>query len=292
MISIIVNWHNGEKYLKKCISSILSQSYKKFEIIFFDNSSTDKSREIIHKYKDYRIKYFFSKKKIPLYKARNEAIKKTNYNLIAFLDVDDWWDKNYLLEKKKYFTNHKIDYFYSNVYFFYEKKNKFLIYNKFKLPQGKIFKFLAKNYFIIISGLIIRKKILKKENYFNKNYNIIGDYDLLMKISRYANAKSFNDALVYYRVHDKNFAKINNKIFYNEYKDWFLKQSSSKNADFERNKKYFLLKLKKLEIIYLLYKKKNFKLLLKIIKLPNILLKLKFLIAILLPLKFVKYLRK
>ena len=41
-ISIIVNCHNGEKYLKKCILSILNQKYKNFEIIFFDNFSSDR----------------------------------------------------------------------------------------------------------------------------------------------------------------------------------------------------------------------------------------------------------
>ena len=90
MISIVVNCRNGEKYLNKCISSILLQKYKKFEVIFYDNFSTDSSKKIIQNFKDKRIKYYFSKKKLSLYKARNEAIKKTRYNLVAFLDVDDW----------------------------------------------------------------------------------------------------------------------------------------------------------------------------------------------------------
>ena len=88
MISIVVNCRNGEKYLNKCISSILLQKYKKFEVIFYDNFSMIVEK-IIQNFKDKRIKYYFSKKKLSLYKARNEAIKKTRYNLVAFLDVDD-----------------------------------------------------------------------------------------------------------------------------------------------------------------------------------------------------------
>ena len=122
MISIVVNCHNGEKYLNKCISSILLQKYKKFEVIFYDNCSTDNSKKIIQNFKDQRIKYYFSKKKLSLYKARNEAIKKTSHNLVAFLDVDDWWDKNYLSSKKKFFNDKKIDYFYTNAQIYYEKK--------------------------------------------------------------------------------------------------------------------------------------------------------------------------
>ena len=202
LISVIVNCHNGAKYLKTCIKSILNQKYKNFEIIFFDNCSTDNSKEVINQFKDSRIKYHFSKKKLSLYKARNRAIKKSSGPLIAFLDVDDWWDPKYLSSKKNFFIDKSHDYFYTNISIYHEKKNNFIKYNKFDLPSGIIFDNLAKNYFIIISGLIIKKKILEKENFFNEKYNIIGDYDLLMRISKYANAKSFNETLIFYRVHN------------------------------------------------------------------------------------------
>ena len=122
LISVIVNCHNGEKYLKTCIESILNQKYDKFEIIFFDNFSSDNSKNIINQFNSHRIKYFFSDKKLSLYKARNEAIKKSSGSLIAFLDVDDWWDENYLESKKNFFNEKKYDFFYTNVLFFYKKK--------------------------------------------------------------------------------------------------------------------------------------------------------------------------
>ena len=62
-ISVIVNCFNGEKYLYKCLKSILDQKYQNFEIIFFDNFSTDKSINIAKKIIDKRIKLFSSKKK-------------------------------------------------------------------------------------------------------------------------------------------------------------------------------------------------------------------------------------
>ena len=55
-ISIIVNCHNGEKYLKENILSIKKQSYKNWELIFYDNCSSDNSLKIIKKFKDKRIK--------------------------------------------------------------------------------------------------------------------------------------------------------------------------------------------------------------------------------------------
>ncbi|SMF79457.1 glycosyltransferase family 2 protein [Candidatus Pelagibacter sp. HIMB1321] len=292
LVSVIVNCHNGSKYLEKCIKSILNQKYQNLEIIFYDNFSNDGSKEIVNKLKDKRVKYYYSSKKLSLYKARNEAIKKTSGNLIAFLDADDWWDSSYLSEKKKFFINKKYDFFYSNVFFYHEKNNKFLKYNKFDLPDGKIFNYLANQYFIIISGLILRKKILKKENYFNDKYNIIGDYDLIMRISKYANAKSFNEPLVYYRVHNNNLSKLSKKMHYEEYREWYYNQEKNSDKNFEINKDKFLLELLKLKIINGLYQKKDLKLLILIFKIPKFKMKLKYLLAFLLPLKIVDFFRK
>ena len=55
LISVIINCHNGENYLSECIKSVLSQTYKNWEIIFFDNNSSDKSVKILNSFKDKRI---------------------------------------------------------------------------------------------------------------------------------------------------------------------------------------------------------------------------------------------
>lgn len=158
LVSVIVNCHNGEKYLRKCISSIINQEYKNLEIIFYDNFSSDNSKNIIFEFNDKRIKYFFSDKKLSLYHARNNAIKNSSGEIIAFLDVDDWWASNYLSSRAKVFSDFSYDYFYSNRYTFFEKNNKFKKFKKFNLPNGKIYNFLAQDYFITMSGLMIRKK--------------------------------------------------------------------------------------------------------------------------------------
>ena len=66
LVSIVMNCHNGEKYLAESLESILSQSYKNWELIFFDNSSNDSSKDIFKSYNDNRFKYFYNKKKINL----------------------------------------------------------------------------------------------------------------------------------------------------------------------------------------------------------------------------------
>ncbi len=292
LVSIIVNCKNGENYLEKCLSSIENQIFQDWEVIFFDNNSLDDSTKIFKKYEDKRFKYFSSKRNETLYKARNLACEQASGKYIAFLDTDDWWDKNYLSSKKEFLTNYKYDYLYSNVLVYHEKKNNFVKYKNTNLPNGVIYNFLSKDYFIIISGLIIKKKILEKEGYFNKTYNIIGDFDLLLRISQYANAKSFDEPLIYYRVHKNNFSKKNDKMYFNEYNNWFQSQKNLGNKLFLENINHFQLRLDKLEIIYLLYQKRNFELLIKILKFPNFLLKIKFFLAYFFPLKLINLFRK
>ena len=75
-VSIIMNCYNGENYLDESLNSVINQTYKNWELIFYDNCSTDKSVTILEKYKDKRIKYFKSKKKINLGLAKKHLEQK------------------------------------------------------------------------------------------------------------------------------------------------------------------------------------------------------------------------
>ena len=292
-ISVIVNCHNGEKYLADCLGSILKQKYKNLEIILYDNFSTDKSKIIANNFKDDRIKLFSSNKKLHLYDARNEAINNASGELIAFLDVDDWWDENYLISRAKKFDDYNYDIFYTNTLIFYEKNKRFSKYKDYILPTGKIYKKLAKDYCIIISGLILRKKIFDKIGGFNPKFNIIGDFDFVMRASKTYNFHALDEPLIFYRMHQNNFSKKNSSIFFEEFRLWFKNQLDCKDQDFLDNKKYFQKRLLFLEINHLLLNKdKNFDLLKKIVLYPNILQKLKFMIGFMLPKVLIKYLKK
>ena len=120
LISIIINCFNGEKYLKDCLISVLNQSYTNWEVIFWDNQSSDNSKRIFLEFKDKRFKYYNSNNHTTLYEARNNAIKKSTGEIIAFLDTDDWWEKNKLEKQVPLFENKKIGMVYSNCYLFFE----------------------------------------------------------------------------------------------------------------------------------------------------------------------------
>ena len=62
LVSVIMNCHNGQKFLNDSLKSLFKQSYKNWELIFFDNNSEDNSKKIVKSFKDKRIKFFSSKK--------------------------------------------------------------------------------------------------------------------------------------------------------------------------------------------------------------------------------------
>jgi len=87
--SIIIPVYNKEKYLKRCIDSVLDQDYKDYEIIIIDDGSTDKSEDIIKCYCDEKIR-FFSKTNGGVSDARNYGITKACGKYFTFVDADDY----------------------------------------------------------------------------------------------------------------------------------------------------------------------------------------------------------
>ena len=115
LVSVIVNCFNGSKYLNRCIDSILNQTYQNFEIVFWDNNSTDNSLEIVKRYdKKNIIVYKNPNETLKLYAARNQAIKLSNGKLISFLDTDDYWLPTKLEKQIDILNNQKTKFVYSN----------------------------------------------------------------------------------------------------------------------------------------------------------------------------------
>ena len=111
-----MNCHNGEKFLKESLISIVNQEFKNWELIFWDNQSTDKSQNIFLSFRDSRFNIFRSKKFTNLYTARNLAIRKTKGKIITFLDTDDLWLPQKLELQVNFLKEITLQRVYSNYY--------------------------------------------------------------------------------------------------------------------------------------------------------------------------------
>lgn len=232
-ISVIVNCYNGEKFIFKSVNSILNQTHSNYEVIFFNNASTDNSENIIKKLKNKKIKILRSKKLLKLYNARNKAIKHATGQFIAFLDVDDWWNKNKLEKQLRVMLKENSEICFSN-FFIHKDKNKKL-FRDIKDKQINNEKEFLNNYPVSISSLMIKKKLFDK-NKFNTNYEIIGDFDLVIRLIKKYKFSYINNPLLHYRDHNNNRTKIKFLLRLKEMDYWINSQLKNNNYTSEEIK--------------------------------------------------------
>ena len=251
LVSIVINCFNGEKYLRHAIDSIISQTYKNWEIIFLDNKSDDESEKIFKEYKDDRLKYYRSSSHIEiLYKAKNHAIKKANGEFIAFLDVDDWWLPEKLEKQMPLFNDQDVGMVYGNLWIFFEKKNIKKIYRKGNLPSGKILNELLNDYVVGSPTYVIRKKSLESLDYpFNDKFHIIGDFDINIRLSAKWKVNCSQSPIAFSRRHDRNVSILNREKEIYELKTWFKQMKNNQLISSQSNFKKVQLMAYYLEIM-------------------------------------------
>jgi len=94
LISVIIPVYNGERYVAEAIDSVLAQEYKNIEIIVVNDGSTDNTEDVVRSYAN--VKHLFQSRK-GVSAARNNGVRCSSGEFIAFLDADDLWTKNKLL---------------------------------------------------------------------------------------------------------------------------------------------------------------------------------------------------
>jgi len=280
-----MNCHNGEIFLKESINSVINQTYKNWELIFWDNFSNDRSKEILLKFSDNRIKYYHAEKFTPLYEARNLAIKKASGEFISFLDTDDWWSLTRIEKQVEFFLKNKnLDVVYANYYYFYNKTKTKKIVSKKNLPEGKITRELLNNYNIggILTALC-KKKIFQTKQFIGQ-YEIIGDFDFFVDVSLNNFFGCIQEPLACYRVHGSNISLKKIHLHIQELEDWI---KTNKFKDHFKNYSFkgviFILQMLKIKKSFLDGDK--IAALQEIIKSPFNFKKYKFLILFFIPYK-------
>ena len=291
LVSIIMNCYNGETYLHESIKSVLSQTYENWELIFWDNQSTDSSKKIFENFKDKRLKYYYAQKHTTLYHARNLAIKKSNGEFIAFLDTDDWWNNKKLEKQMVKFTEENVGLVYSNLYFYYQKNGKKKIFSKKKLHTGFVRDNIIKNHKVGIVSAIIKKVAYEKDpKGFDNKYNIIGDFDFFVRLSEFWNFECVQEPLAYYRVHKKNFSHQNLSLEIKELENWH-KEYVGKNFLTNLESKYLLSNINYFKCKKLIYEGKRLQAAVGFFSIKNNSFKIKLLIRILFPISLIEWIQ-
>lgn len=215
VVSVIMNCYNSDAYLKEAIQSVVDQTFKNWEIIFWDNQSTDQSAEIAASFNDNRIKYYYAAEHTSLGAARNLAFDKCAGTYVAFLDCDDTWLTDKLEKQVRLFkARPDVDFIYANYYVQDMIKKKSTPAIKRVQPEGNIFEHLLYEYSIGILTVMVRiERLNELDALFDLNLSLAEDYELFMRILFTSKAAYIHDFLASYRIHATN-------ISFSRQRDW------------------------------------------------------------------------
>lgn len=210
LVSVIINCFNGEDYLSEAIDSVIAQTYTNWEIIFWDNQSTDNTNEIVHRYNDIRIKYYYAEYHTALGEARNLAVEKATGEYVNFLDADDVWDKNKLEEQIKLLLPGEIEVVYTPFDIICANPTRRML-NSYKRLNHKSFDFSEVTYkqlllgnFIIFSSILLNKTLYHIVGGIDTTLQQNEDYQLLLKLSLQTKIRRTEGVHTYYRIHSGN----------------------------------------------------------------------------------------
>ena len=219
-----MNCFNGDKYLSESIDSVINQTYTDWEIIFWDNQSSDKSSEIVHQYNDKRIKYIYAPNHTSLYLGRSQALRYCSGKYLAFLDCDDLWLPDKLEKQVDIFEkNKKVVVVHSNTIFFNSDTKKEKILNSKKRISGYIFEENVLNYQFSLETVMVRHSTVINNSINFGDFNMIGDRDFLSSVCFYGDVHYIDEILGKWRIHTNNYSKVLHKDYPKELKKMYLR---------------------------------------------------------------------
>ena len=239
LVSIIIASYNKEAYLKRCISSCLNQTYRKIEIVFVDDSSTDNSFKIAKFFKN-KIK-IFKKKRINLNSKFNTfyqidtylyGLKKAKGEIIALLDSDDFFKKNKIANIVKNFKNKNYNVIFDKAVIYHNKNNFYK--DKSYRDRKKIWPKFPPN-----SCISIRKKFFKK-------------------IEKELSLKSFNLLTIDFRIAAISKVIFDNFFILNKYLTYYFQDKKGESSSkFKKFNKYWWRRREQAHQYYQYLKKKS-----------------------------------
>lgn len=216
LISIILPVINGENYIEKAINSVISQTYKEFELIIIDNGSTDSTPTIIQKFikTDSRIIGLVCVQK-GIVNALNTGIKECKGNYIGRIDSDDIWHPKKLEIQVHALKNKPSLVLLGTSVKLIDAKGDIISNNK-SFNNGEFFNWfmirqnLSKNNLFCHSSIVMRKDIIEEIGGYQERFLHSEDYHLWFRVVKYHPAEILSDKLVKFRIHDDS---VSNKNF-------------------------------------------------------------------------------
>lgn len=220
VVSVIMNCYNGSQYLEEAIKSVLNQTYENWELVFWDNCSTDSSVSIVENFaeNDGRIKIHRANTHTSLGEARVHAIQLAEGKYLAFLDVDDFWCPKKLQDQVDLMArcNSDVGLIYSNVELLkiessntVSKNNQTLHENLNPIfiksgPNGRAFRWMLIECFVPLPSVLVTAIAYNSVGGIDSTLEVAEDYDLFLKIAEKFGVNYTEDVQSTYRIHSSS----------------------------------------------------------------------------------------
>jgi glycosyltransferase involved in cell wall biosynthesis len=192
LITVIIAVFNGSKTLQQCIDSVTNQSYSNKQLIIIDGSSTDGTIELL-KANNQSISYWISEPDFGIYHAWNKGLMQVNGEWICFLGADDYfWDDLVLARMSEYLVKlpANIRVAYSQIMLLSENGQELYLSGE---PWQKVKKRFKQLMSIPHPGTMHRRDLFEQHGYFDESFRIAGDYELLLRELKTADAEFIAD---------------------------------------------------------------------------------------------------
>ncbi len=215
VVSVIMNCFNGERWLREAIDSVFAQTYRRWEIIFWDNRSTDESAAIARSYGD-RVRYFRSASAVPLGAARAMAVNEACGEHIAFLDCDDIWFPEKLEKQVQAMRSGSFALCYGGVITI-DSEGRKLRRLEAQERSGDLFDALLHQFDVQLPTAMVRRSALE-ESGLNFDSAVVAseEYCLFMQLAARFPVSSFAAPLAFYRVHEGSLTNATMAIWADE----------------------------------------------------------------------------
>jgi glycosyltransferase involved in cell wall biosynthesis len=201
-VCILLPNYNNEDYLKKCLDTVVAQTFHDFELIMIDDGSTDNSIEIFNSFDDPRFRLHKKEKNSGIVDSLNLGIKLAKAEYIARLDGDDYMHPE-RLEKQVIFldNNPQVSILGSSVQHFGESDSVINYEQNCDVNWGS----MVFGHSVSHPTLMIRSCVLDGLNpVYSKAFHLMEDYQLLYRLKSEVKMTSLSDVLYYYRVTSRN----------------------------------------------------------------------------------------
>ncbi len=209
-VDVVIPVHNGARYLRKCVGSVLSQTLKPRRVIVVDDGSTDETADVIRSLKESNSAVMLHSMggNFGVAAARNAGIKRSDAPFIAFIDADDIWMPNKLLLQMEVFkTARRPLGFVHSSYFLIDDAGHALALQGESAPpllSGNVFSRLLREGNILsgsASSVLIRREVLDAAGLFDDQLYYGEDLDLWLRLAAISEVGHTEEAVVGIRIH-------------------------------------------------------------------------------------------